>query len=158
MAELLATTPGSKTKLLPVVDKNDIDEEMLAIQAKMKKLEEEERRLNKSQKLHEMQGELKTKQRKVKTLRGKSNAKTVVTSVVKSVDNDSDEESITIDKLRNNKHLESKVQKIMKHFALNDDDSSSVDTSVSGVVILSQINLTIIVMMRKRKRRRGKEG
>ena len=42
----------------------------------------------------------------------------MVSSVVKSVDSDSDEESVTIDKLRNNKHLQSKVQKIMKHFAL----------------------------------------
>ena len=132
VAELLAGTPGSKTKVLPVVDENDIDEEMLAIQAKMKELEDEERRLNKSQKLREMQEELKMKQQKVKTLRGKSNAKTVVSSVVKSVDSDSDEESITIDKLRNEKQLKSKVQKIMKQFSLNDDDSSSVDTSVSG--------------------------
>ena len=90
VAEVLATTTPGKTKLLPVVDENDIDEDMLAIQAKMKELEDKERHLNKSQKLHEMQEELKMKQQRVKTLRGKSNAKTVVSSVVKSVDSDSD--------------------------------------------------------------------
>ena len=104
-AKLLTTSAlGGKTKSFPVVDENDIDEEIWAIQAKMKELQDEERGLNKSRELREMQEELKVKQQKVKTLRGKSNAKTVVFSVVKSVDSDSDEESITIYKLKNNKH------------------------------------------------------
>ena len=54
-----------------------------------------------------MQEELKAKQQKVNTLRGKSNAKTVISSVLKSVESDIDEESITIDKLRNDKHFKS---------------------------------------------------
>ena len=77
---------------------------MIAIQAKMKQLDDEERRLNKSPKLHEMKEELKVKQQKVKTLRGKAK---MTSSVVKEVESESgnDSETITIDKLRKNKHL-----------------------------------------------------
>ena len=58
VAELLASlTPGAKAKLFPVDNESDVDEEMIAIQAKMKQLDDEERRLNKSQKLHEIKEE-----------------------------------------------------------------------------------------------------
>ena len=57
-------------------------------------------------------------------------------SVVKETESESgnDSETITIDELRKNKHLKSKVDKLMKQFALNDNEdtcSSSHDTSVS---------------------------
>ena len=49
VAELLASsTPGAKIKLFLVDNESDVDEEMIAIQAKMKQLDDEERRLNKS--------------------------------------------------------------------------------------------------------------
>ena len=134
VAELLASsTPGAKAKLFPVDNESDADEEMIAIQAKMKQLDDEERRLNKSQKLREMKEELKLKQQKVKTLRGKAK---LTSSVVNESGSESgnDSDTITIDKLRKNKHLKSKVDKLMKQFALNDNEdtcSSSDDTSVS---------------------------
>ena len=134
MAELLASsTPEAKAKLFPVDNESDVDEEMIAIQAKMKQLDDEESRLNKSQILPEMKEELKLKQQKVKTLRGKAK---LTSSVVKESESESgnDSETITIVKLRKNKHLKSKVDKLMKQFALNDNEdtcSSSDDTSVS---------------------------
>ena len=73
VAELLASSrPGAKIELFPVDNESDVDEEMIEIEAKMKQLYNEERRLNRLQKLHKMWEELKLKQQKVKTLRGKA--------------------------------------------------------------------------------------
>ena len=161
VAELLASsTPGAKTKLFPVDNESDVDEEMIAIQAKMKQLDDEERRLNKSQKLHEMKEELKLKQQKVKTLRVKAK---MTSSVVKEAESESgnDSETITIDKLRKNKHLKSKVDKLMKQFALNDDEdtcSSSDDTSVSDGSYFESDKSDKDEEKKKKKKKKVKSG
>ena len=136
VAESLAKTPmtGTKPKTgsLPVENESDIDEEMGLIKEQMKQLDDEERRLSKSKKLQEMREELKAKQQKVKTLRGKSKTVPPVPPLTEqSVKDESDgDEIITIDNLRKNKHLKAKVHKLMKQFALNDEveDSNPVDS------------------------------
>ena len=58
----------------------------------------------------------------------------MIPSVVKSENSDTcsdDAELITIDNLRENEHLKSKVHKILKQLALTDDEQSNQETSVS---------------------------
>lgn len=127
VAEVLATsTPGTKPKepKLPAKTESEMDDEMLKMEAEMRELEEE-RRLTKADKLKEMQEKLKAKKERVKTLRGKSTSKT------SSKEKDGDDETVTLEKLRTNDELKSKVQKILKHLALTDDEGSDEELSSS---------------------------